>query len=192
MKLSPCSSVHTGLPQAKPVYGGWLCLAPEGTDFDNPMQRSRVSPGRGGDNDDTGSATLQSFLDYFFIYFNLLVVFFVVAEMAASLLCPVRRRQPELRPGRTGEGAHATTTTTTTTQTATQTRRELLAAIFRPDVCVWNRSRRFGLSLSSNTHTHTHTTAPRSLTHSNTLRVIPSNPPPAATAAPLSDTKRHF
>uniref|UniRef100_A0A8D3AS34 PH domain-containing protein n=1 Tax=Scophthalmus maximus TaxID=52904 RepID=A0A8D3AS34_SCOMX len=27
--------------QAKPVYGGWLCLAPEGTDFDNPMQRSR-------------------------------------------------------------------------------------------------------------------------------------------------------
>ncbi|ROK76676.1 Myosin phosphatase Rho-interacting protein [Anabarilius grahami] len=28
-------------PQAKPIYGGWLCLAPEGTDFDNPMQRSR-------------------------------------------------------------------------------------------------------------------------------------------------------
>ena len=28
--------------QAKPVYGGWLCLAPEGTDFANPMQRSRV------------------------------------------------------------------------------------------------------------------------------------------------------
>lgn len=28
--------------QAKPIYGGWLCLAPEGTDFDNPMQRSRV------------------------------------------------------------------------------------------------------------------------------------------------------
>lgn len=27
------------------MYGGWLCLAPEGTDFDNPMQRSRVSPG---------------------------------------------------------------------------------------------------------------------------------------------------
>ncbi|CAB1418969.1 unnamed protein product [Pleuronectes platessa] len=27
--------------QAKPIYGGWLCLAPEGTDFDNPMQRSR-------------------------------------------------------------------------------------------------------------------------------------------------------
>ncbi|KAJ4932582.1 hypothetical protein JOQ06_011000 [Pogonophryne albipinna] len=27
--------------QAKPVYGGWLCLAPEGTDFANPMQRSR-------------------------------------------------------------------------------------------------------------------------------------------------------
>lgn len=30
------------LLQAKPIYGGWLCLAPEGTDFDNPMQRSRV------------------------------------------------------------------------------------------------------------------------------------------------------
>ncbi|KAI3359491.1 hypothetical protein L3Q82_013891 [Scortum barcoo] len=29
------------LEQAKPIYGGWLCLAPEGTDFDNPMQRSR-------------------------------------------------------------------------------------------------------------------------------------------------------
>ncbi|CAB1342068.1 unnamed protein product [Coregonus sp. 'balchen'] len=27
--------------QAKPIYGGWLCLAPEGTDFDNPIQRSR-------------------------------------------------------------------------------------------------------------------------------------------------------
>ncbi|XP_043958438.1 myosin phosphatase Rho-interacting protein isoform X2 [Gambusia affinis] len=29
------------LTQAKPIYAGWLCLAPEGTDFDNPMQRSR-------------------------------------------------------------------------------------------------------------------------------------------------------
>uniref|UniRef100_A0A8C9VVC6 Myosin phosphatase Rho interacting protein n=1 Tax=Scleropages formosus TaxID=113540 RepID=A0A8C9VVC6_SCLFO len=29
------------LNQAKPIYGGWLCLAPEGTDFDNPVQRSR-------------------------------------------------------------------------------------------------------------------------------------------------------
>uniref|UniRef100_A0A8C8EK61 PH domain-containing protein n=1 Tax=Oncorhynchus tshawytscha TaxID=74940 RepID=A0A8C8EK61_ONCTS len=29
------------LNQAKPIYGGWLCLAPEGTDFSNPMQRSR-------------------------------------------------------------------------------------------------------------------------------------------------------
>uniref|UniRef100_A0A4W5MWF3 Myosin phosphatase Rho interacting protein n=1 Tax=Hucho hucho TaxID=62062 RepID=A0A4W5MWF3_9TELE len=29
------------LNQAKPIYGGWLCLAPEGTDFGNPMQRSR-------------------------------------------------------------------------------------------------------------------------------------------------------
>ncbi|XP_066519369.1 myosin phosphatase Rho-interacting protein isoform X1 [Hoplias malabaricus] len=29
------------LNQAKPIYGGWLCLAPEGTDFDNPMHRSR-------------------------------------------------------------------------------------------------------------------------------------------------------
>ncbi|XP_065821096.1 protein outspread isoform X1 [Labrus bergylta] len=27
--------------QVKPVYGGWLCLAPEGTDFENPVQRSR-------------------------------------------------------------------------------------------------------------------------------------------------------
>ncbi|XP_054463340.1 myosin phosphatase Rho-interacting protein-like [Anoplopoma fimbria] len=30
-----------GMEQAKPLYGGWLCLAPEGTDFHNPMQRSR-------------------------------------------------------------------------------------------------------------------------------------------------------
>uniref|UniRef100_A0AAQ5X686 PH domain-containing protein n=1 Tax=Amphiprion ocellaris TaxID=80972 RepID=A0AAQ5X686_AMPOC len=29
------------MEQAKPIYGGWLCLAPEGTDFENPMQRSR-------------------------------------------------------------------------------------------------------------------------------------------------------
>ncbi|KAF7665595.1 hypothetical protein LDENG_00135620 [Lucifuga dentata] len=29
------------MEQAKPIYGGWLCLAPEGMDFDNPMQRSR-------------------------------------------------------------------------------------------------------------------------------------------------------
>ncbi|XP_072224593.1 uncharacterized protein [Leuresthes tenuis] len=29
------------MEQAKPIYGGWLCLAPVGTDFDNPMQRSR-------------------------------------------------------------------------------------------------------------------------------------------------------
>uniref|UniRef100_A0A8C9Y2E5 Myosin phosphatase Rho interacting protein n=1 Tax=Sander lucioperca TaxID=283035 RepID=A0A8C9Y2E5_SANLU len=29
------------MEQAKPIYAGWLCLAPEGTDFDNPMQRSR-------------------------------------------------------------------------------------------------------------------------------------------------------
>ncbi|XP_043945224.1 myosin phosphatase Rho-interacting protein isoform X7 [Protopterus annectens] len=27
--------------QAKPVYGGWLLLAPDGTDFDNPVHRSR-------------------------------------------------------------------------------------------------------------------------------------------------------
>ncbi|KAM4535550.1 myosin phosphatase Rho-interacting protein-like [Fundulus diaphanus] len=27
--------------QARPIYAGWLCLAPVGTDFDNPMQRSR-------------------------------------------------------------------------------------------------------------------------------------------------------
>ncbi|KAJ7989471.1 hypothetical protein DPEC_G00304890 [Dallia pectoralis] len=26
---------------AKPIYGGWLCLVPEGTDFHNPIQRSR-------------------------------------------------------------------------------------------------------------------------------------------------------
>ncbi|XP_064843617.1 myosin phosphatase Rho-interacting protein-like [Oncorhynchus masou masou] len=30
-----------GKDQAKPIYGGWLCLAAEGTDFDNPIQRSR-------------------------------------------------------------------------------------------------------------------------------------------------------
>ncbi|XP_041634539.1 myosin phosphatase Rho-interacting protein-like isoform X2 [Cheilinus undulatus] len=29
------------MEQVKPVYGGWLCLAPEGTDFENPIQRSR-------------------------------------------------------------------------------------------------------------------------------------------------------
>ncbi|CAJ1080892.1 LOW QUALITY PROTEIN: early endosome antigen 1 [Xyrichtys novacula] len=29
------------LSQAKPVYGGWLLLAPEGTNFDNPLHRSR-------------------------------------------------------------------------------------------------------------------------------------------------------
>uniref|UniRef100_A0ACB8FJT8 Uncharacterized protein n=1 Tax=Sphaerodactylus townsendi TaxID=933632 RepID=A0ACB8FJT8_9SAUR len=27
--------------KAKPIYGGWLLLAPEGTDFDNPVHRSR-------------------------------------------------------------------------------------------------------------------------------------------------------
>ncbi|XP_041830759.1 myosin phosphatase Rho-interacting protein-like [Melanotaenia boesemani] len=27
--------------QVKPIYSGWLCLAPEGTDFDNRLQRSR-------------------------------------------------------------------------------------------------------------------------------------------------------
>lgn len=31
------------LYQAKPIYGGWLLLAPEGTNFDNPLHRSRVS-----------------------------------------------------------------------------------------------------------------------------------------------------
>uniref|UniRef100_A0A3Q1IX90 PH domain-containing protein n=1 Tax=Anabas testudineus TaxID=64144 RepID=A0A3Q1IX90_ANATE len=29
------------LTQAKPIYGGWLLLAPEGTNFDNPLHRSR-------------------------------------------------------------------------------------------------------------------------------------------------------
>ncbi|XP_053722830.1 myosin phosphatase Rho-interacting protein isoform X9 [Synchiropus splendidus] len=29
------------LSQAKPVYGGWLLLSPEGTNFDNPLHRSR-------------------------------------------------------------------------------------------------------------------------------------------------------
>ncbi|XP_078414631.1 myosin phosphatase Rho-interacting protein-like isoform X4 [Cetorhinus maximus] len=29
------------LNQAKPIYGGWLLLAPDGTDFENPVQRSR-------------------------------------------------------------------------------------------------------------------------------------------------------
>ncbi|XP_039598385.1 myosin phosphatase Rho-interacting protein-like [Polypterus senegalus] len=33
--------IDEDLSQAKPVYGGWLLLAPEGTDFDNPVQRSR-------------------------------------------------------------------------------------------------------------------------------------------------------
>uniref|UniRef100_A0A8K9XV39 Myosin phosphatase Rho interacting protein n=1 Tax=Oncorhynchus mykiss TaxID=8022 RepID=A0A8K9XV39_ONCMY len=32
---------QNNLREAKPIYGGWLCLAPEGTDFSNPMQRSR-------------------------------------------------------------------------------------------------------------------------------------------------------
>ncbi|XP_046507329.1 myosin phosphatase Rho-interacting protein-like, partial [Equus quagga] len=26
---------------AKPIYGGWLLLAPDGTDLDNPVHRSR-------------------------------------------------------------------------------------------------------------------------------------------------------
>uniref|UniRef100_A0A3B4Z4R3 Nuclear mitotic apparatus protein 1-like n=1 Tax=Stegastes partitus TaxID=144197 RepID=A0A3B4Z4R3_9TELE len=29
------------LNQAKPIYGGWLLLAPEGTNFDNPLHRTR-------------------------------------------------------------------------------------------------------------------------------------------------------
>ncbi|XP_061666013.1 centromere-associated protein E isoform X2 [Syngnathoides biaculeatus] len=29
------------LSQAKPIYGGWLLLAPDGTNFDNPLHRSR-------------------------------------------------------------------------------------------------------------------------------------------------------
>ncbi|KAJ8793682.1 hypothetical protein J1605_003493 [Eschrichtius robustus] len=29
------------LAGAKPIYGGWLLLAPDGTDFDNPVHRSR-------------------------------------------------------------------------------------------------------------------------------------------------------
>uniref|UniRef100_A0A1A8LQ70 Zgc:175222 n=4 Tax=Nothobranchius TaxID=28779 RepID=A0A1A8LQ70_9TELE len=29
------------MEQAKPIYASWLCLAPVGTDFTNPMQRSR-------------------------------------------------------------------------------------------------------------------------------------------------------
>ncbi|XP_046532223.1 myosin phosphatase Rho-interacting protein [Equus quagga] len=29
------------LSAAKPIYGGWLLLAPDGTDFDNPVHRSR-------------------------------------------------------------------------------------------------------------------------------------------------------
>ncbi|XP_066544900.1 myosin phosphatase Rho-interacting protein isoform X5 [Amia ocellicauda] len=29
------------LNQAKPIYGGWLLLVPEGTDFDNPVHRTR-------------------------------------------------------------------------------------------------------------------------------------------------------
>ncbi|XP_070372992.1 myosin phosphatase Rho-interacting protein-like [Equus asinus] len=29
------------LTQAKPIYGGWLLLAPDGTDLDNPVHRSR-------------------------------------------------------------------------------------------------------------------------------------------------------
>nr|BAE32843.1 unnamed protein product [Mus musculus] len=29
------------LTQAEPIYGGWLLLAPDGTDFDNPVHRSR-------------------------------------------------------------------------------------------------------------------------------------------------------
>ncbi|KAA0725384.1 Myosin phosphatase [Triplophysa tibetana] len=39
----PLQKLWFSLGRAKPIYGGWLCLAPEGTDFDNPMQRSRPS-----------------------------------------------------------------------------------------------------------------------------------------------------
>nr|XP_057904393.1 rootletin-like isoform X2 [Doryrhamphus excisus] len=38
-ELHPPSDPLVG--QGKPVYGGWLCLAPEGTDFENPTQRPR-------------------------------------------------------------------------------------------------------------------------------------------------------
>ncbi|XP_068610973.1 rootletin [Brachionichthys hirsutus] len=41
-KPRECHSVNDeDLNQAKPVYGGWLLLAPEGTNFDNPLHRSR-------------------------------------------------------------------------------------------------------------------------------------------------------
>ncbi|XP_055085281.1 myosin phosphatase Rho-interacting protein isoform X11 [Periophthalmus magnuspinnatus] len=33
--------IDEDLNQAKPIYGGWLLLAPEGTNFDNPLHRSR-------------------------------------------------------------------------------------------------------------------------------------------------------
>lgn len=41
--LLPLMCVSAVSLQAKPIYGGWLLLAPEGTDFDNPVHRSRVS-----------------------------------------------------------------------------------------------------------------------------------------------------
>ncbi|KAI5929304.1 Myosin phosphatase Rho-interacting protein [Manis javanica] len=42
--FKPCESHllnDDDLMQAKPIYGGWLLLAPDGTDFDNPLHQSR-------------------------------------------------------------------------------------------------------------------------------------------------------
>lgn len=46
--------------QAKPIYGGWLLLAPEGTDFDNPVHRSRVSEAETSPPRDMGGSGRRS------------------------------------------------------------------------------------------------------------------------------------
>ncbi|GLD57474.1 myosin phosphatase Rho-interacting protein isoform X7, partial [Lates japonicus] len=40
-RTSSTTSDNFLLGHAKPIYGGWLLLAPEGTNFDNPLHRSR-------------------------------------------------------------------------------------------------------------------------------------------------------
>ncbi|KAB0357264.1 hypothetical protein FD754_001420 [Muntiacus muntjak] len=39
--LDILAATHLPPLSAKPIYGGWLLLAPDGTDFDNPVHRSR-------------------------------------------------------------------------------------------------------------------------------------------------------
>ncbi|NXD21410.1 MPRIP protein, partial [Spelaeornis formosus] len=57
--------------QAKPIYGGWLLLAPEGTDFDNPVHRSRKWQRR-----------------FFILYEHGLLRYALDEMVSAACLCP--------------------------------------------------------------------------------------------------------